>query len=377
MTESSTKQIQVSRPSIGVDELEEVRKVFETGWLGLGSTDFEFETRIRDFLGAKHVIAVNSGTTALHIALDAHGIGEGDEVIVPSLTFCASIQVVTALKAIPVFCEIEPDTLNIDIEDARKRITHKTKAIMPVHYCGNSCDMDELLKIGKENNIFIIEDAAHAFGSSYKGRKIGSFGDATCFSFDPIKNITCGEGGAVVLSNDTIAESMRRKRILGIDKDAWHRYEGERSWFYEVTTQGYRYHMSNINAAIGLAQLRKFDILSEKRKHIANGYNERLNGIKGIKLIRWDLNETVPFMYIIHVQDGKRDELMNFLNGKGIVTGVHYIANHIQPYFSKYSNPLPVTESVLEDILTLPLYPDMTDKDLAFVVDSIKTFFER
>ncbi|HNQ63729.1 MAG TPA: DegT/DnrJ/EryC1/StrS family aminotransferase, partial [Syntrophorhabdaceae bacterium] len=194
MTESSTKQIQVSRPSIGVDELEEVRKVFETGWLGLGSTVFEFETRIRDFLGAKHVIAVNSGTTALHIALDAHGIGEGDEVIVPSLTFCASIQVVTALKAIPVFCEIEPDTLNIDIEDARKRITHKTKAIMPVHYCGNSCDMDELLKIGKENNIFIIEDAAHAFGSSYKGRKIGSFGDATCFSFDPIKNITCGEG---------------------------------------------------------------------------------------------------------------------------------------------------------------------------------------
>jgi len=135
--------------------------------------------------------------------------------------------------------------------------------------------------------------------------------------------------------------------------------------------------MSNINAAIGLAQLRKFDILSEKRKHIANGYNERLNGIKGIKLIRWDLNETVPFMYIIHVQDGKRDELMNFLNGKGIVTGVHYIANHIQPYFSKYSNPLPVTESVWEDILTLPLYPDMTDKDLAFVVDSIKTFFDR
>jgi len=377
MTESSTKQIQVSRPSIGVDELEEVRKVFETGWLGLGSTVFEFETRIRDFLGAKHVIAVNSGTTALHIALDAHGIGEGDEVIVPSLTFCASIQVVTALKAIPVFCEIEPDTLNIDIEDARKRITHKTKAIMPVHYCGNSCDMDELLKIGKENNIFIIEDAAHAFGSSYKGRKIGSFGDATCFSFDPIKNITCGEGGAVVLSNDTIAESMRRKRILCIDKDAWHRYEGERSWFYEVTTQGYRYHMSNINAAIGLAQLRKFDILSEKRKHITNGYNERLNGIKGIKLIRWDLKETVPFMYIIHVQDGKRDELMNFLNGKGIVTGVHYIANHIQPYFSKYSNPLPVTESVWEDILTLPLYPDMTDKDLAFVVDSIKTFFDR
>ena len=328
-------------------------------------------------MGVRRALTTANGTVALHLALAALGIGPGDEVIVPSNTYIATWLAVTQTGATPVPVEPDVQSYNLDPTRIEAAITPATKAIMPVHYCGNSCDMDELLKIGKENNIFIIEDAAHAFGSSYKGRKIGSFGDATCFSFDPIKNITCGEGGAVVLSNDTIAESMRRKRILGIDKDAWHRYEGERSWFYEVTTQGYRYHMSNINAAIGLAQLRKFDILSEKRKHITNGYNERLNGIKGIKLIRWDLKETVPFMYIIHVQDGKRDELMNFLNGKGIVTGVHYIANHIQPYFSKYSNPLPVTESVWEDILTLPLYPDMTDKDLAFVVDSIKTFFDR
>lgn len=375
MTIKSNKQIPISRPSIGDDELDEIKRVFETGWLGLGSTVFEFESKIREYLSAKHVVAVNSGTTALHIALDAFGIGEGDEVIVPSLTFCASIQVITALKATPVFCEVKQETLNIDIEDARKRITKNTKAIMPVHYCGNACDMDTLLEIGKEHKILIIEDAAHAFGSTFKGKKIGSFGDATCFSFDPIKNITCGEGGAVVTSDDNVAEILRKKRILGIDKDAWHRYEGERSWFYEVTTQGYRYHMSNINAAIGLAQLKKFNMLAEKRKSIAKNYNEKLADIEGIELIRWDLSETVPFMYIIHVLHGKRDELMNFLNAKGILTGVHYIANHIQPLFAKYANPLPVTEKIWEGILTLPLYPDMTDDDIDFVVNSIRDFF--
>src|SRR3990172_6604946 len=256
----------VSRPSMGQEELEEVKKVFDSGWLGLGSTVFEFENVLKEYLGAKNVIAVNTGTTALHIALDAFGVGVGDEVIVPSLTFCASIQVITALRAIPVFCEVYPNSVNIDIEDVKNRITPKTKAIMPVHYCGNACDMDALLDIGKEKNIVIIEDAAHAFGSLYKDRKIGSFGDVTCFSFDPIKNITCGEGGAVVLGNDEIAEEIRRKRILGIDKDTWHRYKNERSWFYEVTTQGYRYHMSNINAAIGVAQFKKLDLFIEKKR---------------------------------------------------------------------------------------------------------------
>jgi len=256
----------VSRPSIGQEELKEVEKIFASGWLGLGSAVFEFENKLKEYLGAKHVMAVNTGTTALHIALDAFGIKEGDEVVVPSLTFCASIQVITALGARPVFCEINPENLNMDICDVRKKITRKTKAIMPVHYCGQACDMDALLEISRNQNIFIIEDAAHAFGSSYKGEKIGSFGNATCFSFDPIKNLTCGEGGAIVLSDDTFAEIIRTKRILGIDKDTWHRYRNERTWFYEVTMQGYRYHMSNINAAIGIAQLEKLTAFIQRKK---------------------------------------------------------------------------------------------------------------
>lgn len=367
----------VSRPSIGLEELEEVKKVFSTGWLGLGSTVFDFENKVKEYLSAKNIIAVNTGTTALHIALDAFGISEGDEVIVPSLTFCADIQVITALKASPVFCEVDPNTLNIDVEDVKQRITSKTKAIMPVHYCGNACDMDSLLNIGKEHNITIIEDAAHAFGSSYKGEKIGSFGDVTCFSFDPIKNITCGEGGAVVLSDDNITEEIRRKRILGINKDTWHRYKNKRNWFYEITTQGYRYHLSNINAAIGLVQLKKLNKFIEKKRNIVKLYNEHFKDFEGIKLIEWNLNETAPFAYIFRVLNDKRDQIMDFLKEKGVGTGVHYMANHMQPYFLRYATPLPVTEKVCNEILTLPLYYDMKDSEIDLVIKSVVDFFNK
>ena len=366
----------VSRPSVGQEELEEVKKVFATGWLGLGSVVFEFENKLKDYLGAKNVIAVNTGTTALHLALDGFGISEGDQVIVPSLTFCASVQAVTALNAVPVFCEIDPKTLNIDIKDVEKRITDKTKAIMPVHYCGNVCDMDALLAIGEKNDIVIVEDAAHAFGSSYKGKKLGSLGNATCFSFDPIKMITCGEGGAVVLSDDAIAEEIRRKRILGIDKDTWHRYKDERAWFYEVTTQGYRYHMSNINAAIGLAQFRKLDKFINKKREIVQIYNENFDQIKEIEIIDWNLDETAPFSYIVRIVNGERDKLMNFLKSRDIGSGVHYVANHIQPFFKKYASPLPITEKVWTEIITLPLYYDMTQDDVGRIVDSIRDFFK-
>jgi perosamine synthetase len=365
----------VSRPSIGQEELKEVEKVFSTGWLGLGSTVFEFENKLKDYLGAKHVIAVNTGTTALHIALDAFGIKDGDEVIVPSLTFCASIQAITALGARPVFCEINPDDLNMDISDVKKRITKKTRSIMPVHYCGKACDMDALMAIGKEHNIFIIEDAAHAFGSTYKGRKIGSVGDATCLSFDPIKNLTCGEGGGVALSDDRVAELIRTKRILGIDKDTWHRYRNERAWFYEVTTQGYRYHMSNINAAIGLAQLAKLASFIQKKKEIVQKYNDAFMHINGLKILTWNLEETAPFTYILRILNGTREDVIEFLKGKGVGTGIHYIPNHLQPFFEAYSTPLPVTEQIGEEILTLPLYYDMKDEDLSLVIESVCEFY--
>ncbi|KKL53916.1 hypothetical protein LCGC14_2270640, partial [marine sediment metagenome] len=300
---------------------------------------------------------------------------EGDEVIVPSLTFCASIQAITALGARPVFCEINPDNLNMDISDAKNKITNKTKAIMPVHYCGQACDMDALMGIGKNYNIFIIEDAAHAFGSSYKGKKIGSFGDTTCFSFDNIKNLTCGEGGAVVLSDDRIAELIRMKRILGIDKDTWHRYKNERNWFYEVTTQGYRYHMSNINAAIGIAQFKRLDLFIHRKKEIVEKYNDAFINIEGVKILSWNLKETVPFIYIVRVLKGVREDLIAFLKENGVGAGVHYSPNHLQSFFKPFETSLPVTELIAEEIITLPLYYDMTNEQVSIVIDAVSDFF--
>ena len=364
----------VSKPSTGKEELDAIEKVMQTGWLGLGSVVFDFENKLKNYLAVKNVIAVNTGTSAIHIALDAFGVSSGDEVIVPSLTFAATIQAIIATGAVPVFCEIEADTLNVELADIEKRITPRTKAILPVHYCGQACDMDALLAMARPKGIKVVEDAAHAFGSSYKGKKIGSFGDVSCFSFDPIKNITCGEGGAVTLNDDEVAERIRRKRIVGIDKDTWHRYRNERAWFYEVTERGYRYHMSNINAAIGIEQLKKMEKFVTRKRAITMRYDNEFRGVAGVKTLRNDYIETAQFCYILQVENG-RDKMMEFLKSKAVGAGVHYIPNHTQPFFKKFAkHALPVTEKIAEQIITLPLYYDMTDGDVGLVVDSVKEF---
>jgi perosamine synthetase len=369
--------IPIQRPSTGPEELEEIRKVLETGWLGMGSPVFEFENQLAAYLGTDHVVAVNTGTTALHIALDAFGVGPGDEVIVPSLTFCASAQAITATGAAPVFCDVEADTLNVDVRDVENRITARTKAVMPVHYCGTACDMKGLLRLREKHGFLLIEDAAHAFGSAYQGRKIGTFGDATCFSFDPIKNITCGEGGAVAVSDRMVADKMRLKRNLGISKDTWNRYKEGRPWFYEVTSQGYRYHMSNINAAIGLAQLRKLDRFVSRKRDIVARYNESFRELPNMSLLDWNLVETAPFMYILRIIDGRRDALIDHLASKGVGSGVHYIPNHIQPFFATHACELPVTEKIWKEIITLPLHCEMTDEDVEKVIGAVRDYFRQ
>lgn len=369
--------IQVSKPSIGKEELEEINKVFKTGWLGLGSTVYQFEQELKKFLNARNVIAVNTCTSALHIALVSSNIKSGDEVIVPSLTFVASIQAILACGATPVFCDINAETLNMDIDDVMKRISPKTKAIMPVHYGGMVCEMDKITEVCSKYGFLCIEDAAHAFGSKYKGKLIGGFGDITCFSFDPIKTITCGEGGAVVTSNDELADKIIKKRILGIDKDTWKRYQKERSWFYEVVTDGFRYHMSNINAAIGIAQLKKYNLFAERRKNISKKYDNAFRPIDSIEIIRKDYEEVVPFIYTIKVRNGKRDPLMCYLNEQGIGTGINYIPNHIQPLFRKENNDLKVTDRIFKEIITLPLYTDMSDNEQGKVITEVIRFFNK
>lgn len=369
------KVIPIAKPSVGKEELEGVRKVFETHWLGMGSFVHQFEKMVEAHTGAKYAVAVNTGTTAIHLALAGIGIKPGDEVIVPSLTFVGSVHPILNLGAIPVFCEIQPDTLNIDITDAKKRITRNTKAIVVVHYGGMACDMDEVLKIGRRYGVRIVEDAAHAFGSLYKGKKIGSFGDVACFSFDPIKALTCGEGGCVTTNNARLAEILRRKRLLGISKDTWLRYKNKRSWFYEVVTEGYRYHMSNINAAIGLAQFEKFDKFVKKRRAIVKEYDDFFKNVNGVKLLRRDYRESVPFNYTIKIGN-RRDAFITYLQSRGVSININYIPNHIQPFFKKFRANLPVTEKVWKEIVSLPLYYDMQRSEIEKVKNTVKSFME-
>ncbi len=375
MSSPQTQRIPLQRPSLGDEELAAVKAVFDSRWLGLGPVVKEFEDRVRDLVGAKHVVAVNTGTSAIHIALEALGVGPGDEVLAPSLTFVATIQAILQAGATPVFCDVEADTLNLDVEDARKRITPRTRAIIPVHYGGLACDLDALTALCRERGLHLVEDAAHAFGSKYKGRHIGSFGSATCFSFDPIKNITCGEGGAVCTEDDDVAERLRTKIILGIEKETWRRFKEQRGWFYEVTTPGYRYHMSNISAAIGLCQLKKLDAFMDKKRRYVRMYDQALGGLPGVTLLRRNYEETAPFFYVIRTKD--RDVFTDAMQAHGIDVGVHYIPNHLQPLFAKQATPLPVTDVVWKEIVTLPLYYDMTDEIFEAVVARVKAILGR
>lgn len=370
--------IKVSRGCCGEEELQQVVEAFQYGYFGLAYKTNEFEQEIGRYLETdRDVITTNTGTTALHLALDTIGITEGDEVIMPSFTFVATAQAAKMCGSKIVFCEVHPDTFLMDIEDVRKKITDRTKAIIPVHYAGRPCDMDELLKIHDETGIRIIEDAAHAFGSEYRGRKIGTFGDITCFSFDSIKVITCGDGGAIITDDPAFGDLSRKKRLLGIDRKTmvtknWK----ERSWVYDVTTQGYRYHLGNINAAIGLAQIKKIDNFIERRRKICHLYDEKLNGIKDICLMPEDYDTITPFMYVIKVKGNKRNQLKDFLKEHDIETGISYIPCHTFSIFREEGVHLPITEKIFEEILCLPIHPELSDDEVKEVADRIKEFME-
>jgi dTDP-4-amino-4,6-dideoxygalactose transaminase len=366
--------IKVARACMGDEEMTQVREAFDYGYFGLAYKVSEFEKEIGEYLGAQNVVAVNTGTSALHLALDCLGIGAGDEVIVPSLTFVASFQAIAATGATPVACEIDPHTLLLDIADAERRITAKTKAIMPMHYGGSPCDMDALLALRAKYGVRIVEDAAHAFGSCYRGRKIGSFGDVTCLSFDSIKVITCGEGGAIIFRDDDLTALARQKRLLGIKRESYSTDWRERGWRYEVTTNGYRYHMSNINAAIGLAQLKKIGAFIARRRQICEMYDAELKGIPWLQCRQADYPAIAPFIYIVLVKNGARNELMAYLKGRQIETGVNYIPNHLQPQFRGTAASLPLTEKVFAENLTLPLHCGLTDIEVKEIIAAVRNF---
>ena len=307
-----------------------------------------------------------------------------DEVLLPSLTFAASAQAVLMAGGTPVFCEVLADTLNLDPDDVARRLTSRSRAVMPAHYGGLPCEMAAIETMAHTNGLAIVEDAAHAFGSTYDGRAVGTLGDVAAFSFDPIKNITCGEGGAVATDIETFAERIRLMRNLGIERDGWARAatpgscfdSGSRAaWRYTVSTVGFRYHLPNLNAALGLAQLEQRDHMRDRKRQVVACYDEAFQERAGLALVTHDPDYTFPFFYVLRVTDGRRDSMMRYLADRGVGSGVHYIPNHLQPFFSADDRPpLPRTERLFGEIMTLPLFADITDGEVDTVIAAVRSF---
>lgn len=371
--------MRLSKSVVGNAESDAVADIImNCGYLGMGEYVGFFEKELEAYIGNPdyRVACLNSGTAAIHLAVAAV-TRPGDEVLVPTFTFVATYQAITAAGCVPVSCDINPETLLIDIDDCRKRITSKTQVILPVFYASNTCNRDEVYRFAEEYNLRVIEDAAHAFGCVQNNKKIGADGDIICFSFDGIKNITSGEGGAVVTSDSKILEYVQDARLLGVMKDSEKRYAGTRSWDFDVVNQGYRYHMSNIFAAIGRVQLTRLDKeFSPKRKQLAAEYHKLLKDVPGVKLIKGiDFNHTVSFIYPVMILKGKRDAVKEILNEKGIPTGIHYKPNHLLTKF-KTDYSLPVAEEVYREIITLPLHPELSIREVNYICSLIKTFIE-
>ncbi len=367
--------IRLSKSVVGKAEADAVSHIIQdVGYLGMGATVGELEHELENFVGGgRRCICVNSGTAALHLALQAV-TKRGDEVLVPSFTFVASYQAIKAAGCMPVSCDIDPVTLTLDLKDAEKRITPKTTAMMPVYYASNCCMAEEYQAFAKRHGLRLIEDAAHAFGCSCKGKRIGSFGDVVCFSFDGIKNITTGEGGAIFTADEEVLQKASDARLLGVEKDSEKRYAGLRSWQFDVTEQGYRYHMSNIFAAIGKVQLGRFEKeFAPKRRAIAMRYTELLKDNPNVKLTPMDYaNEVVPHIFALQILNGKRPELERRLKEQDIQYGIQYAPNHHLTYF-KEDVSLPVTDEVYSRIISLPMHPELTDENLQTICQIINT----
>ena len=378
MNQKKVRQvIRLSKSTIGEAEKKAVLRVLDKEYLGMGDEVHAFEEELKIFFG-RPVVCVSNGTAALHLALQACGIGDGDEVLVPSLTYVASYQAITATGAVPVACDIHEKNCILDLRDAERKLTSRTKAIMPVHYTGDVGDFNSVINFANKNRLRIIEDAAHAFGTTYEGKKVGSFGDIACFSFDGIKNITTGEGGCVVSSDLEIIAKIQDARLLGVERDTDMRYSGNRSWQFNVREQGWRYHMSNIMAAIGLEQLKRFPEIALKRQSCAKLYDKLLSNHPGIKIFNRDYTAIVPHIYVVRIpgltnRQHLRDALLSF----GIQTGVHYQPNHLLSFFrADHEVILPITDNMYPELLTLPLHEELSKNDIEWISNNLKMLIQ-
>jgi len=372
------EKIPVFVPTLGSDTRQHLDEALDVGWLGMGSSTKEFEERISNFLELKerYVVATNTGTSALHIALLAAGIGSGDEVITTSFNYVADHQAIKMTGADVVMCDIRNDNLGIDCEKAEALITSKTKAILPLHFAGIPCDQKEVYQLANKYSLRVIEDACHAFGTKINGKRIGSYGDIVCFSFDPVKIITSIDGGCVVVNNKDELQRLHHLRLLGVDKDTTERYKNKRAWDYDVVSQGYRYHLTNIMASVGISQIKRIDEFIKSRQKVCQAYNKSFGTIAGLKVPQSNFSDVSPFIYSLRVLNGKREMLIEHLSKLEIDVGIHFIPVHKHTYFSNAKRgDMTITDNVVKEVLTLPLHSNMKPDFIQRVIEGVTSFF--
>jgi len=374
------KFIHFAQPLFGKEEKREIIKTLDSGWATLGPKTKQFEEEFAKYVNAKYAIAVSSCTAALHLSLIAAGIKEGDEVITTPFTFAATSNAILYVGAKPVFVDIDEKTFNIDVSKIEAKISPSTKAILPVHYGGQPVEMDDLLALAKKYHLKVIEDAAHAIGTEYKGRRIGSIGDLTCFSFHPIKNISTGDGGMITTNNKKYAEKLIPLRLHGMSKEAWKRHTSSGSWRYDIVELGYKYNMTDIEASLGIWQLRKLDNFIKNREEYALLYNNLFSSIPEI---------TIPYvmpgvrharnLYTILLNTSSlkitRDAFIEELKKLGIGASVYFIPLYRFSFYKKFGfrkEDFPVTERVFDRAISLPLYPKMRKSDIKYVAQVVK-----
>ncbi len=370
-------------PDIGTEEIDEVVDTLKSGWLTTGPKVKKFENDFKDYLNVKYAFAVNSCTSGLHLALEACGVGPGDEVVVPVHTFTATAEVVRYLGAETVFADINRETLNIDENEIKPKLNGRVKAIIPVHFAGQACNIGAISEMAESHDLSIIEDAAHAIPCTYQGKTIGTISDATVFSFYTTKPIATGEGGMIATNSKRIAERVNIMRLHGIDRDIWERYtEIKPNWKYAVVAPGFKYNMPDIMAAIGIHQLKKADAFQQRRKWIASQYNKAFKRMPiGIPCVQNELETHAWHLYVVQLEIEAlaitRDEFINKMSDMGIGTSVHFRPLHLHPYWRDRYNLKPEDFPVAYDIynrsVSLPIYSKMTDDDVCRVIEAVKT----
>lgn len=366
----------LNRPSIGETEIAGVTACLRSQWITTGPLCKRFEEQFQELTGARHAVSLCSATAGMHLVIAALGIGKGDEVITPSLTFASTVNMIALHGARPVFADIDYETLNIDASDIEARITPRTKAIIPVHFAGAPAKMDRILEIADRHRLAVIEDAAHAIGTRYRGVHAGGFGRIAVFSFHPLKNITTGEGGLVTHSDEELEKKLRLLRFHGIERDAWKRYGKGGNPAYDIEAPGWKYNLTDIQAAIGIAQLSRLAEFNRRRAEIVSLYKEGLQGIGGLELPGSpdDPHDHANHLFVVKILAMGRERFMERLSDYNVGYGLHFPACHLLRYVKERFGvvTLPETERAAERILSLPLFPGMTDEDVRYVAAAVR-----